>query len=168
MQEIKSENPKEHWWMVNCKGKSILDLGCAYNDVDEEKTRENKLGTPHYFIAQEPSAYLGVDSFAPDIEQLKTEFPQARFICDSIDSPEKIRGYIIDSKPQIIKCDIEGAEMFFLGLSKLSFVEELCIELHGPHIEKPFLEWANGLGFFLKERAILAKHRHISVAHLIK
>ena len=168
MQEIASENPKEHWWMVDCKGKSILDLGCAYNDIDDEKTRENKLGTPHYFIGQEPSAYLGVDPHEPDIEQLKTEFPKARFICDKIDSPEKIRGYIIGAKPRIIKCDIEGAEIFFLGLSKLSFVEEICIELHGPHIEKPFLEWANGLGFFLQERAILAKHPHISVAYLTK
>lgn len=168
MHEIESENPKEHWWMVNCRGKSILDLGCAYNDIDEEKTREKKLGTPHYFIGQEPSAYLGVDSYQPDIEELKIEFPQARFICESIDSSEKIRGYIIDSKPQIIKCDIEGAEIFFLGLSKLSFVEEICIELHGPHIEKPFLEWSNGLGFFLQERAVLAKHPHISVAYLKK
>lgn len=154
--------------MVNCKGKSILDLGCAYNDVDEEKTRENKLGTPHYFIGQEPSAYLGVDLHKPDIEQLKTEFPQARFLCESIDSSEKIRGYIIDSKPQIIKCDIEGAEIFFLGLQKLPFVQELCIELHGYHIEKPFLEWANELGFFLQKRAILEKHPHISVAYLTK
>jgi hypothetical protein len=168
MREITSERPLEHWWMVNCMGKSILDLGCAYNDVDEERTRENKLGTPHYFISQEPLAYLGVDSFCQDIQQLRAEFPKARFLCESIDSPEKIRGYIIDAKPQIIKCDIEGAEIFFLGLPKLSFVEELCIELHGPHIEKPFLEWANGLGFFLKERAILAKHRHISVVHLCK
>lgn len=168
MQEIKSERPSEHWWMVNCKGKSILDLGCAYNDVDEEKTRENKLGTPHYFIGQESSAYLGVDSHKPDIEQLKTEFPQVRFLCESIDSSEKIRGYIIDSKPQIIKCDIEGAEIFFLGLQKLQFVQELCIELHGYHIEKPFLEWANELGFFLQERAILEKHPHISVAYLTK
>lgn len=168
MREINNERPEEHWWMVNCRGKSILDLGCAYNDVDEEKTRENKLGTPHYFIGQEPAAYLGVDSYQPDIDQLKTEFPQARFLCESIDSPEKIRGYIIDSHPQIIKCDIEGAEMFFLGLSKLSFVEEICVELHGPHIEKPFLEWANDLKFILKDRAVLAKHPHISVAYLCK
>ena len=168
MRKITSERPEEHWWMVNCKGKSILDLGCAYNDVDEEKTRENKLGTPHYFMGQEPSAYLGVDSYQPDIDQLKTEFPQARFLCESIDSPEKIRGYIIDSHPQIIKCDIEGAEMFFLGLSKVSFVEEICVELHGPHIEKPFLEWANDLKFILKDRAVLAIHPHISVVHLCR
>jgi hypothetical protein len=168
MREIYSEKPENHWWMVNCKNKSILDFGCAYNEVDIEETRKNKLGTPHYFISQEPSAYLGVDFYAPDIEQFETEFPQGRFICDSIDSPEKILGYIIDSKPQIIKCDIEGSERFFLGLPKLPFVEELCIELHGSHIEKSFLEWANELGFVLKERAVLAKHPHISVAHLTK
>lgn len=165
---INSENPKEHWWMVNCNGKSILDLGCAYNDVDEENTRANKLGTPQYFIGQQPFAYLGVDSYKPDIDQLKLEFPQARFLCESIDSPEKIRGYILDSKPQIIKCDIEGAEIFFLGLQKLPFVQQLCVELHGLHIEKPFLEWANGLGFLLQEKAVLAKHPHISIVHLCK
>jgi hypothetical protein len=168
MRQIKSERPEEHWARINCKGKSILDLGCAYNDIDEEKTRENKLGTPHYFIGQEPATYLGVDAYQPDIEQLRAEFPQARFLCETIDSPEKIRGYIVDSKPQIIKCDIEGAEMFFLGLSKLSFVEEICVELHGPHIEKPFLEWANDLKFILKDRAVLAKHPHISIAYLCK
>lgn len=168
MQEIKSERPEKHWEMVDCRNKSILDLGCAYNDTDDEKTRQNKLGTPHYFIGQNPSAYLGIDCYEPDVEQLKKEFPQARFICDVINSPGQIRSYILDSRPQIIKCDIEGAEINFFGLPKLPFVEEICIELHGPHIEKPFIEWANELGFFLKKRAVLAKHPHISVAHLCK
>ena len=37
-----------------------------------------------------------------------------------------------------------------------------------PEIEKPFLEWANDLKFILKDRAVLAKHPHISVAYLCK
>ena len=168
MRVIQSERPEEHWWMVKCANKSILDLGCAYNDQDDEQTRENKLGTPHYFLGQNPSAYLGIDFYKPDIEQFEKEFPQAKFLCESIDSAAKIQGYITESKPQIIKCDIEGAEILFIGLPKMPFVEELCVELHGPHIEKPFLEWAGNLGFVLEERAILGKHPHISVAWLKK
>ena len=168
MRVIQSERPEEHWWMANCANKSILDLGCAYNDKDDEQTRENKLGTPHYFLGQNPSFYFGVDSYRLDIEQFKKEFCKGIFLCESIDSAAKIQGYITEAKPQIIKCDIEGSEMFFLGLTRLPFVEEICVELHGPHIEKPFLEWAGNLGFGLEDRAILGKHPHISVAWLKK
>ena len=168
MKIIQSERPEEHWWMVKCANKSILDLGCAYNDKDDEQTRENKLGTPHFFIAQNPSNYVGVDSFRADIDVLRGEFQEYGFFCDTINSSEKLISYIELSRSQIIKCDIEGAEMFFLGLAKIPFVEELCVELHGPHIEKPFLEWAGNLRFALEERAILGKHPHISVVWLKK
>jgi len=165
---IQSERPEEHWAMVDCCDRSILDLGCAYNDTDDEKTRENKLGTPQYFIGQKPSNYLGVDSFSKDIEDFRKEFTNFNFICDFINSSEKILKYIEDSRPQIVKSDIEGAEILFCGIDRLKFVEEICIEIHGPHIEKPFLEWAGGLKFDLVERAILGKHPNISVLWLKK
>ena len=44
---------------------------------------------------------------------------------DQPSSAAKIQGYITEAKPQIIKCDIEGAEILFIGLPKMPFVEVL-------------------------------------------
>jgi hypothetical protein len=166
---IKSENPKDHWKYLKCFNERVLDLGCAYNDVDLEKTRENKLGTPHYIINQNPSFYVGIDSYSPDIDQLKLEFSvqneNVKFYCDSIDSVKKLENYIEKIEPTIIKSDIEGAETFFLGVRNIPSVLQMAIELHSPAIEKAFTEWALKHNFRAFSRETLELHNHISVVY---
>jgi len=170
MQEvIKSENPKDHWKHLKCFNERVIDFGCAYNDVDAENTRENRLGTPQYIINQNPSFYVGVDSYSPDIEQLKLEFldqnKNVKFYCDTINSPQKLEQYIQQTEPTIIKSDIEGAEMFFLGVRALPSVLKMSIELHSPAIEKAFTEWALMHNFKAYARETLELHNHISVVY---
>ena len=170
MQEvIKSENPKDHWKHLKCFNERVLDLGCAYNDVDAENTRQNKLGTPHYIINQAPSFYAGVDSYCSDIDQLKLEFSaqneNVKFYCDSINSVKKLEDYIKQTEPTIIKSDIEGAETFFLGIESMPSVLQMAIELHSPAIEKAFTEWALKHNFKALSREALELHNHISVVY---
>lgn len=170
MQEvIKSENPKDHWKHLKCFNERVLDLGCAYNDVDAENTRQNKLGTPHYIINQAPSFYAGVDSYCSDIDQLKLEFSaqneNVKFYCDSINSVKKLEDYIKQTEPTIIKSDIEGAETFFLGIESMPSVLQVAIELHSPATEKAFTEWALKHNFKAFSRETLELHNHISVVY---
>jgi hypothetical protein len=166
---IKSENPEDHWKHLRCFNDRVLDLGCAYNDIDAENTRQNKLGTPHFIINQCPSFYVGVDSYLPDIEELKTEFSakskQVEFYCDVIDSTEKLIHYTKKAEPTIIKCDIEGAETFFFGIKSMPSVLQIAVELHSPAIEKAFTEWAEAQNFKSFSREVLEQHRHISVMY---
>lgn len=168
MNLIYSENPKEHWKHLNCKNEIVIDFGCAYNDVDAEKTRENKLGTPHYIISQNPKQYVGVDMYEPDLNELKVEFSNAIFINESIDSSDKIQKLFDTYSPTIIKSDIEGAEIHFINTSPPKSLKAIAIETHSDEIQIEFTKWAESFGFGIKEIEALSEHPHIKIIYFIK
>lgn len=168
MNLIYSENPKEHWKYLNCQDEIVIDFGCAYNDTDAEKTRENKLGTPHYIISQNPKQYIGIDIYEPDLVELRNEFPDVTFINEAIDSSDKLQNLFDKYQPTIIKSDIEGAEINFIGTNPPSSLKQIAIETHGPDIETEFIEWAEGKGFKIKDIEALAEHPHIKIIYFVK
>jgi len=168
MNLIYSEAPKEHWKYLNCENEVVIDFGCAYNDVDAEKTRENKLGTPHYIINQNPKQYIGIDIYEPDLVELRSEFPNAVFISQTIDASDKIQKLFDEYSPTTIKCDIEGAEIHFFNTTPPKSLKTIAIETHGPDIETEFIEWAEGFGFTIKEIEALAEHPHIKIIYFVK
>lgn len=168
MKLIYSENPREHWKYLNCQDEIVIDFGCAYNDTDAEKTRENKLGTPHYIISQNPKQYIGIDIYEPDLVELRKEFPNATFINEPIDSSDKVQNLFDKYQPTIIKSDIEGAETNFISTNPPNSLKQIAIETHGPDIETEFIEWAEGKGFKIKDIEALAEHPHIKIIYFIK
>lgn len=167
MQEglILSENPQDHWRHLQCAGEFVLDLGCAYNDIDDEDTRGNRLGTPHFILSQNPKEYFGVDNNSQDIEVLRQEFPNAKFLCQTISSVAEMRRIVEESHPTIIKSDIEGAEFYLCGINPPIQLSKLAIECHGPEIQKAITDWATHNSFELKRVDVLQKHPHIKVAY---
>lgn len=168
MNLIHSEAPNEHWKYLNCENEVVIDFGCAYNDVDAERTRENKLGTPHYIIGQNPKQYIGIDIYEPDLVELRKEFPNATFINESIDSSDKIQKLFDTYSPTIIKSDIESYELNFVNTTPPDSLKQIAVETHADQIEMAFTWWAKSFGFTIKEIEALAEHPHIKIIYFIK
>lgn len=131
MREVKgiitSEHPNNHWHFLNVKDKVVLDLGCGINS---EYTP-----TPWYFIVEQNAKFVvGVDSDNNSYQWFKEHFVVKNFIpiMDWVDRWEKIQMYIQYWKPEVIKMDIEGSEIFMQPLDDRIFdnVEEIAIEYH--------------------------------------
>lgn len=124
---ITSENPKEHWGFLYVQDKVVLDLGCGINS---EHTP-----TPWYFIQDRGAKkVIGVDSNPQSYQWFKQNYNIQNFIIfsDVIDRYEKIVFLFDYFKPQVVKMDIEGAEIYMNALNNELFdtVEQIAIEYH--------------------------------------
>lgn len=117
MKNINSEEPDVHWNFLNVKDKRVLDLGCGkfYSSIS----------TAEYFLNQGARSVIGID--LSDIGLDRYNF--AMYI-ERIISTEQIEGLLIRYVPEIVKCDIEGAEKYLEGISEIPSVEEIAIEYH--------------------------------------
>ncbi len=124
---IHTENPKEHWGFLECDSRIILDLG---HGIWEENTEP----TPIHFLKEGASLVVGVDPSQPSYNWYKDNLKTDRFIQhnDYIDSPNKFQLYLRYYKPHVVKCDIEGSEIFMASLTKedMESVREMGIEYH--------------------------------------
>jgi hypothetical protein len=142
---ITSEAPQIHWEHLNVTGGRVLDLGCAFWTEDE---RQEGNGTSKYFLSQKPEFYLGVDINQGDITTLSQQYPQGKFLCQMVESPEQIFGWIKDNSITHIKSDIEGHETNFLKMSDVGTLKEIAIELHSSDLWlKEFMVWFDSIGF---------------------
>jgi cyclopropane fatty-acyl-phospholipid synthase-like methyltransferase len=127
MNYIQSEEPKDHWYMLDVKDKIVLDLGCGLWD--------SKTPTPYYFIEQGASKVIGVDSSIESYNWYKQNFNHSKFMLhlDNIDDIEKFKMFLSYYKPHVVKIDIEGMELLMGNLTKDYFtsVREMAIEYHG-------------------------------------
>jgi hypothetical protein len=131
--KIISEEPIEHWYFLTPKDKIILDLGC--------NKFYSSISTAQWFIEEGASTLIGVDLSLCD-------FQHEKFInhVDVINSSDKIKKYL-EYKPQIIKCDIEGSEIYFDDIDDLPSVEEIAIEYHNELIKQSIEKKLNDWGF---------------------
>lgn len=123
---IESENPEHHWHLLEVKDQVVLDLGCGFYLLESGWN-----STPEYFINKGAKSVIGIDPECSDIRSLQQKLPNNTFICDMVDSTEKINRYINDYKITSLKMDIEGYEKYFLE-SKDNFetLKHVAIESH--------------------------------------
>lgn len=124
---ITSENPKEHWGFLFVQDKVVLDLGCGINS---EHTP-----TPWYFIQDRgASKVIGVDSNPQSYQWFKQNYNIQNFIpfMDMVDRYEKFEFYFDYFKPQVVKMDVEGSEIYMNAFNNklLDSVEQIAIEYH--------------------------------------
>jgi hypothetical protein len=116
IKKITSEEPKDHWMFLNAKGKIVLDLGCGkfYSSIS----------TAQWFLNEEANIVIGVDLGKEDIQD-------DRFInyAKAINSTSDIQ-FFLNFKPDLIKCDIEGAEKYFKDIKLPSSVNQIGVEYH--------------------------------------
>ena len=114
---INSEEPKEHWSFLNPKGKIVLDLGCGkfYSSIS----------TAQWFLDEGATKVIGVDINKEPIEDERF-VPYAK----AVSSKKDLEDFLYHT-PEIIKCDIEGAEKYFEDIHSLpSSVRQFAVEYH--------------------------------------
>jgi len=124
---ITSEDPKEHWRFLPVKDKVVLDLGCGINS---EFTP-----TPWYFLQEKKAKrVIGVDSDRQSYDWFKQNYLVKDFlpIMDMVDRIEKFELYLGYYRPEVVKIDVEGSEIFLNALNPeyLSSIEHIGIEYH--------------------------------------
>lgn len=123
---ITSEDPNIHWDMLPVRGKVVLDLGSGIWD--------HSLPTPMYFLQQGASKVIGVDASTQSYDWFKQNLNHPTFIqhMDMIDSTQKFELFLGHYRPDVVKCDVEGGEIYLNSLdpSYLTSVTNMAIEYH--------------------------------------
>jgi SAM-dependent methyltransferase len=134
MKKITSEEPKEHWSFLNSKDKIVLDLGCGkfYSSIS----------TAQWFLNEGANKVIGVDLKEEPIDDPKF-VPYAK----AISSKEDLE-YFFYYMPEVIKCDIEGAEKYFKDIDQLpSSVTQFAVEYHDNETKNICQDRLNRWGF---------------------
>jgi hypothetical protein len=140
---VRSENPLEHWSDIeDLNQKVVLDLGCGWID-------HGHLSTPAYFISRGAKKIIGVDISDVEIKKLKELYPEHTFILKMVNSANDFVDLINTYKPDFIKMDIEGAEVYLKDVPKevFSSVKEFAIEYHNPECKKVITDKFEELDF---------------------
>jgi hypothetical protein len=130
--KITSEEPEIHWAFLKVKDKVVLDLGCGIF--------YSQLATPDWFVNEGAKKVIGVD--------LGDNNPE-HFIYHkkNISSKFHLLELIEEYKPDVIKCDIEGAEVYFkdIDVNGMEGVYQFAVEYHDNNLkllmEQKIREW---------------------------
>ena len=129
--KITSEEPNIHWPFLNVENKVVLDLGCGLFYSSQTSAR--------YFLDRGAKSVIGVDLGKLPVDGCTIYFQK------NISSSEDLQDLINTFCPEIIKCDIEGAEVYFEGIAELKGVTEFAVEYHDNDLkllmERKIAEW---------------------------
>ena len=130
--KITSEEPEIHWPFIKVKDKIVLDLGCGLF--------YSKQSTPDWFVQEGAKQVIGVD-LGNDNPSYFTYHQM------NISSKDDILQLLDEYKPDVIKCDIEGAEVYFkdISTSDIDSVKQFAVEYHDNSLkllmEQKITEW---------------------------
>ena len=127
IREIENEDPSTHWGFLPVENKVVLDLGCGLNSEFAP--------TPWYFIQERGAKMVyGIDPSPESYEWFKRNYNIPNFlpIMDYCDSLQKHEYYLKATTPDVIKCDIEGSEIYMMAIKPefLTNVKHIAIEYH--------------------------------------
>ena len=124
---IHTEAPVEHWGFLPIEDKVVLDLGCGINNNEH-------MPTPMHWINNKAKLVIGVDPSEESYQWFKTNYVIKNFINikDYVDRIEKFELYLGYYKPDVLKIDIEGSELFLNGLNPkyIANTRHIGIEYH--------------------------------------
>ena len=127
MKYITSEEPDNHWGFINFNDKIILDLGCG--------KFHSSISTYDWFLQNGAKQVIGVDLGNEISENINFIYSKG-----AINSTERLIDLINKYNPQIIKSDIEGAEIHFKDIDSLSNIEEVAIEYHSADLKNMLID----------------------------
>ena len=146
MKNIMSEHPYEHWPFLDVKDKIVLDMGCSFYDATYNP---GMLSSAEWFVKSGANIVIGFDANPYEVNKYNIVYknnPKYKVFQLFVDSKEKIKN-LLNYNPQIIKCDIEGGEIYFNDITKeeMECVEQIGIEYHDAATKKmceeKLLEW---------------------------
>jgi O-antigen biosynthesis protein len=137
MKNINSEHPYEHWSFLDVKDKVVLDMGCSFYDATYNP---DMLSSAEWFVETGAINVIGFDANPYEVDKYNVVYknnPKYKVFKLFVDSTEKIRD-LLQHKPEVIKCDIEGGEIYFKDITKdeMEFVEQIGIEYHDEETKK--------------------------------
>ena len=150
IEKIISENPENHWRFLKVEDKVVMDMGCSFWD---STWNDGWLSSAEYFVSKGAKKLIGFDSAAQDIEKYGKLYPNDdkwHIFYLHVEFDAQIEHLLKTYKPQVIKCDIEGAEIHFNNVTKemMEFVDEIAIEYHNDETrilcENKLVEWEFG------------------------
>lgn len=158
---IESEAPIEHWGFVEVMGKTVLDLGCAYFGADSEKT-------PTFFLENGAAYVIGVDTTLSGLENITD--PNIVLIQMTIESPDEIAKMYERFEPDVVKCDIEGAEIHLLYLPDGIFQQpsQYAIEVHSDELDEAFTNKLRSCGYRIKTVGDILDAAGCKVLHAVR
>lgn len=149
IKKITSENPDNHWSFLNVKDKIVMDMGCSFWD---STWNEGWLSSSEYFVSKEAKKVIGFDCAKHDIDRYHELYPNHQkyfmfHLC--VNKDEHIENLLDDFQPEVIKCDIEGAEIHFQNITKyeINSVKEIGIEYHNEPTREMCIDRFNKWGF---------------------
>jgi len=137
MKNINSEHPYEHWSFLDVKDKTVLDMGCSFYDATYNP---GMLSSAEWFVQTGATIVIGFDANSYEVDKYNVVYrnnPKYKVFKLFVDSTEKIRD-LLQYNPEVIKCDIEGGEIYFKDITKdeMEFVEQIGIEYHDEETKK--------------------------------
>jgi SAM-dependent methyltransferase len=129
--------------LVNVKNRTVLDLGCGsfgyiYQNIDKS--------TVEWWFNLGAQKVIGLDINKDDIETLKKRIipdPPDRilFLNEGVNHSYQLKKLFADYKPDVVKCDVEGAEIHLLNMNDADFsiAKEYYIETHDFDVRDPKL-----------------------------
>jgi hypothetical protein len=127
MIHVTSEEPSNHWGFIDFKDKIVLDLGCG--------KFHSSISTYEWFLQNGAKQVIGVDLGNETSENINFIYSSG-----SIHSKERLLNLINEYNPEIIKSDIEGAEIHFKDINNLHSVKEFAIEYHSADLKNMLLD----------------------------
>lgn len=146
MRNISTEDPKDHWSFLQVKDKLVLDMGCSFY---EAYYHPGMLSSAEWFVQEGARQVVGFDGDPAEVEKYSVVYkdnPKYQVFELWLNSDTHIRE-LLELKPEVIKCDIEGAEINFMSITKeeMDSVEEIAFEYHDvatrEMCEKKLPEW---------------------------
>lgn len=167
MRIIRTEEPKEHWGFLDVEGKVLMDMGCGIWEHNIELT-------PIFFLNKGATKVIGIDPSEPSYTWYRDNLKTERFFqhMDYLDSTEKFKFYLNAYKPQVLKIDVEGSEIYLNNITKedMESVIEIGVEYHSLACRITIESMATEWGFKIEEQLQLMtiNPNEMGVYHLKK
>ena len=116
MKNIPNEDPQNHWSFLEVKDKLVLDMGCSFY---EAYFNPGMLSSAEWFVKEGATKVIGFDSEPAEVKKYHIVYknnPKYEIFKMFLDGDVQIRE-LLKYKPQVIKCDIEGAEINFKSIT---------------------------------------------------
>jgi glycosyltransferase involved in cell wall biosynthesis len=131
MKNINSEHPYEHWSFLDVKDKTVLDMGCSFYDATYNP---GMLSSAEWFVQTGANIVIGFDANPYEVDKYNVVYknnPKYKVFKLFVDSSEKIKD-LLKYNAEVIKCDIEGGEIYFNDITKeeMECVQQIGIEYH--------------------------------------
>jgi SAM-dependent methyltransferase len=132
--KITSEEPDNHWGFINFKDKIVLDLGCG--------KFHSTISTYDWFLQNGAKQVIGVDLGNETSEDINFIYSGGE-----VNSKERLLKLLNEYNPQVIKSDIEGAEIHFKDIENIHSVKEFAIEYHSADLKNMLINRFGVWGF---------------------